>query len=453
MALGDAAGLMALQGVDALLVRSAAGAAVGIVTGGDLRRRAAAGGDRPALAVNAVMSAPLCGVDETLSLAGAWNEMRRLGIRHLVIRDAAGGIRGMVARNDFDCALLQPRPLQAAADLPPPSLAELRTRFLQLPELLAVFARSHARGEWLTALTTAVADSSAVAIAAIVSRELGAPPVPFAFFVLGSEGRSEPTLLSDQDNALVYLDPAGDQAESCRRYFREFGERMNRLLAQTGYAPCPGQVMAGNPRWNQPLAAWKRIFNEWILQPDPQNLLESATFLDLRPVCGEAGLLRELREHVRGALAENPAFFSYLARECLQYKIPLNIFGRIQTESSGESPNRITIKNPLPVIVNLVRLYALAHGIGETNTLLRLRRLREHGVFSASFFQDLDHGCDFLMGLQFRGQLRSLQARKPEDHAIALDELASAEVHALKAILADITTFQAKLKHDFSISE
>jgi CBS domain-containing protein len=359
----------------------------------------------------------------------------------------------MVARNDFDGALLQPRLLLAAAGQTPPSLAELRTRFLQLPELLAVFARSHARGEWLTSLTTAALDGSVVAVAAMVSRELGPPPAPFAFFVLGSAGRSEPTLFSDQDNALVYLDPAADSEESCRQYFRAFGERMNRLLEQTGYAPCPGQVMAGNPRWNQPLAAWKRIFNEWILQPDPQNLLESTTFLDLRPLCGEAGLLLELREHVRGALAENPAFFNYLARECLQYKIPLNIFGKIQTEPSAESPHRINIKNPLRVIVNIVRLYALAHGIGETNTLLRLRRLRERGVFSASFYQDLDHACDFLLGLQFRAQLRSLQARKPEDHAIALDELASAEVHSLKAILADITTLQAKLKHDFTIGE
>ncbi|MCU0235588.1 MAG: DUF294 nucleotidyltransferase-like domain-containing protein [Acidobacteria bacterium] len=453
MALRDAAELMALHGVDALLVRSAAGVPVGIVTGGDLRRRAAAGGRQPLLAVNAVMSSPLHGVDETLSLARAWDEMRRLGIRHLAIRDAAGGVRGMVARNDFDCALLQPRPLRAAAGEPPPSLADLRTQFLKLPELLAVFVRSHARSEWLTGLTTAVADGSAAAVAAMVGRELGSPPVPFAFFVLGSEGRSEPTLFTDQDNALVYLDPAAGQAESCRRYFREFGERMNRLLAQTGYAPCPGQVMAGNPRWNQPLADWKHIFNEWILQPDPQNLLESTTFLDLRPVCGEAGLLQELREHVRSTLAQNPAFFSHLARVCLQYKIPLNIFGRIQTESSAASPNRINIKNPLRVIVNLVRLYALAHNIGETNTMLRLRRLHERGVVSASFFQDLDYACDFLLRLQFRGQLRALQAQKPADHFIALDELASAEVQALKAILAEITTFQAKLKHDFSISE
>ena len=452
MSIRDAAELMVLQGVDALLVRSAAGEPVGIVTGGDLRRRAVSG-TRPQLAVSAVMSSPLHGVDETMSLARAWNEMRRLGIRHLVIRDAAGGVRGIVARNDFDPALLQPRPLRAAADESLPPLADLRAQFLKLPELLAVFVRSHARSEWLTGLTTAVADGSAAVVAAIVGRELGPPPVPFAFFVLGSEGRSEPTLFTDQDNALVYIDPAPDQLESCQRYFREFGERMNRSLAQTGYTLCPGQVMAGNPRWNQPLAAWKRIFNEWILQPDPQNLLESTTFLDLRPVCGDSRLLHALQEHVRRTLAENPAFFNHLARVCLQYRIPLNIFGRIQTESSGASPNRINIKNPLRVIVNLVRLYALAHDVGETNTTLRLRRLRERGVISASFFQDLDHAFDFLIGLQFRGQLRSLQAQQPADHFIAMDELASAEVQTLKAILADITIFQTRLKHDFSINE
>ncbi len=449
----SAAELMALRHVDALLVRSAAGDPVGIVTAGDLLRRAFAAGLEAERPLAAIMSSPLKTGSETLPLARARAEMERAGIGHLVIVDGHGKVRGMLSRRDLEGLLSLPRSPAAGTGAGPPQLADLRTRFLKLPELLDVFVRSHARSEWLTGLTTANADQTAEAIAAIAGRELGSPPVPFAFFVLGSEGRSESTLFTDQDNALVYIDPPAGQAESCRRYFLEFGARMNFMLAQTGYALCPGQVMARNPLWNQPLSGWQHHFNRWILQPDPQNLLESTTFFDRRRIYGDPGPMLRMQEHVRLTLKGNPAFFSHLARQCVQYKIPLGLFGKILTDESEAHQRSVNIKNPLRVIVSLLRLYAMAHGIEEVNSGLRLRRLHEQGVFSASFFQDLDAAFDFLICLQFRGQVRSMQAQKPLSHSIPLDELAASELATLKTIFAEINSLQSKLKHDFSISE
>jgi len=449
----NTAELMSLHRIDALLVRSGAGEPIGIVTDGDLRRRVVGAGIDTQLPVAAIMSSPLKTGSEIMPLAWAWNEMKRAGIGHLVVLDAAGKVRGLIGRSDFDCSLFQPQPQAPAEGQGPPLLADLRTQFLKLPELLNVFVRSHARSEWLTGLTTASADQTAEAIAAIAERELGPAPVPFAFFVLGSEGRSESTLFTDQDNALAYLDPPAGQAESCRLYFLEFAARMNRLLAQTGYALCPGQVMARNPRWNQPLSGWLHYFNNWILQPDPQNLLEATTFFDRRFVYGDAEPLRQLKEYIRLTLEENPAFFSHLARQGLQYKIPLGLFGKILTDASEPHHRSVNIKNPLRVIVNLVRLYAMANGIEEVNTGLRLRRLHERGVISTSFFQDIDYAFDFLICLQFRGQVKSLQGQKPLSHSIALDELAGSEITTLKAIFSEINSFQSKLKHDFSVAE
>ncbi len=449
----NAAELMSQHGVDALLIRAEAGEPIGIVTDGDLRRRVVSGGISPQLPAATVMSSPLKTGSESLTLARAGDEMKRGGVKHLVLCDAGGKVRGIVNRNKFDLSLFQPRPQSAAVGEAAPLLADLRIQFLKLPELLDVFVRSHTHSEWLTGLTTAVADQTAIAIAAMITSELGPAPAPFAFFVLGSEGRSESTLFTDQDNALLYLDPPAAQAESCHRYFMEFGERMNRLLAQTGYAFCPGQVMAQNPRWNQPLSVWKHYFNDWLQQPDPQNLLESTTFFDWRHIHGDAGLLGQLQEHIQHTLEENPAFFNHLARLCLQYKIPLGIFGRIQTDPSEPHQNRINIKNPLRVIVNLVRLYAMANRISEMNTRLRIRRLHEREVFSSSFSQDIDYAFDFLISLQFRSQLRAYQAQKPLSHSIAMDELAGSEINAVKAIFSEIASFQSRLKHDFAVAE
>jgi CBS domain-containing protein len=201
------------------------------------------------------------------------------------------------------------------------------------------------------------------------------------------------------------------------------------------------------------LSRWKHYFSDWICQPDPQNLLESTTFFDLRHIYGDAEPVLQLQGHIRRTLQENPAFFAHLARLCLQYKIPLGIFGKIQTDPAEPHQNRLNIKNPLRVIVNLVRLYAMANGIYEVNTTLRLRRLHERGVLSISFFQDIDHAFDFLIGLQFRSQLRAWQTQKPLSHSIALDELAGSEITAIKAIFAEINSFQSRVKQDFSVSE
>jgi signal-transduction protein with cAMP-binding, CBS, and nucleotidyltransferase domain len=449
----DAAELMSRHGVDALLVRSGEGDAVGIVTDGDLRRRVVAPGRDTRLPVTDIMSSPLHGVPENMPLVRAWDVMGRAGVKHLVLSGQDGRVLGIIARDDFDLSLLQTRPFSRDDGGMDPTLADLRIQFLKLPELLAVFVNSHAHSDWLAGLATAVADRTAAAIAAMVELELGPPPAAYSFFALGSEGRSESTLYTDQDNALVYHDPPAGQLESCRRYFLEFGERMNRLLAQTGYALCPGRVMAGNPAWNRPLSEWEDQVSDWVRQPDPQNLLESTTFFDLRHVHGESSLLGRLRGHGLRILDGHPAFFAHLAGLCLRYKIPLGIFGRIQTDPGDPRGNRLNIKDPLRVMVSLVRLYALAHGIDEANTRLRLRRLLEKGVFSVAFHQDIDVAFDFLIGLQFRGQLRALRAKKPLGHSIGLDELAESEVNAVKAIFSQIHSFQSRLKHDFSVSE
>jgi signal-transduction protein with cAMP-binding, CBS, and nucleotidyltransferase domain len=449
----DAAELMSRHGVDALLVRSVAGDAVGIVTDGDLRRRVVGAGHDARVAVTAVMSSPLRTAPENMPLARAWSEMGRAGIKHLVLSGQDGRVMGIVARSEFDLSLIQPRPLSPGDGSAAPSLADLRVQFLKLPEMLDVFVSGHAHSDWLTGLATTVADHTAAAVGAMVELELGPPPAAYSFFALGSEGRSESTLYTDQDNALVFLDPPAERLETCRRYFLEFGERMNRLLAQTGYALCPGRVMAGNPAWNRPLSEWANQVADWVRQPDPQNLLESTTFFDLRHVHGDAGLFGRLREHGLRILEEHPAFFAHLAGQCLRYKIPLGIFGRIQTDPGDRHGNRLNIKDPLRVMVSLVRLYALAHGVGESNTRLRLRRLLEKGVFSAAFHQDIDVAFDVLIGLQFRGQMRALRAQKPLSHSIGLDELAESEVNAVKAIFSQIHSFQYRLKHDFSVSE
>jgi len=125
----------------------------------------------------------------------------------------------------------------------------------------------------------------------LIFLEIGKPPVPFAFVVLGSEGREEQSLHSDQDNAIIFKDVADNQNAEVENYFIRFAERMNYSLNAIGYPYCKGEKMAKNPLWNKPISIWKKYFFEWITNPEPKNLLEISVFFDMKLTFGDTKLL------------------------------------------------------------------------------------------------------------------------------------------------------------------
>src|SRR5690606_1368079 len=121
-----------------------------------------------------------------------------------------------------------------------------------------------------------------------------------------------------------------------------------------------------------------------------------AIFFDLRCIYGDNNLKKELSGHISDELKINPIFLNQTARVGMQYKTPLSVFGKIQTESTESHSKSVNIKNPCRVIVNLVRLYAMQNGITETNTINRLRHLYEMNSISSSLYNDLIYSFDFL---------------------------------------------------------
>lgn len=453
MPVKEAAALMTGHQTDALLVRSQAGDPVGILTDRDFRERVAAGGADGRRPVSEFMSSPLVSIGEDETLAEALILMRQKNIGHLAVRNGENRISGILDAREIEYRQFVCQEMLMGRIGKAVTATDLRAVFQRLPLLVNALVAGGARAAIVTRLITAVADGITEKLAGLVTAELGPAPSAFAFITLGSEGRSEQTLLTDQDNALIYADMPEKESEAARNYFVRFGKRMNVLLSQAGYELCKGDVMAGNPSWNLSLAEWKGNFTKWIVTPDPQNLLELSTFFDLRRVVGDQALVDDLSRHIRRTLRENPAFFSHLARVCMNYKIPLGIFGKIHTESTEEHSNSVNIKNAIRVIVNLVRLYAMSGGIGETNSLERMNRVWEKGPFSDSFYHDLVYSFDFLMTLQFRSQVKAYLENRRMDHYVDLSDLAGIEVTPLKAIFSQIAVFQTKLKHDFAVPE
>jgi len=142
-----------------------------------------------------------------------------------------------------------------------------------------------------------------------------------------------------------------------------------------------------------------------------------------------------------------------LAREGMNYRTPLGLFGKIQTESDEEHSRGLNIKSPLRVIVNLVRLYAMKHQLSETNSIRRIQRLHENNIFSLSFYKNLLYAYDYMMVLQLKNQARAFRHGKDITNYVDLFNLSTIELNTLKNVLSQLGTFQNKAKYDFGVSE
>jgi signal-transduction protein with cAMP-binding, CBS, and nucleotidyltransferase domain len=449
----NAAKLMSSYQTDVALVRSSTGEYLGMLTDADIRLRVitpATSLDRP---VYEFMSSPLISIGEQETLSQAVILMQERGVEHLCVRDNKNRIYGIVRKSDLVNLQHNTSTVLTAAIESAISVAELRKIYQRLPLYVNALSEGGARTSVITSAITATSDAISAKLGQLIIEDLGSPPVPFAFIALGSEGRCEQTLLTDQDNAIIYEDAEEDRKDEVREYFANYGRKMCSLLNEIGFQYCTGNIMANNPRWNQPLSEWRRYFATWITQPEPQHLLESAIFFDFRPVFGETSLAEGLGNHVQRLLVDNPPFLGHMAREGMNYRTPLGLFGKIQTESDEEHTRGLNIKSPLRVIVNLVRLYAMKHQLSETNSIRRIQRLHEENVFSSSFYQNLLCAYDYMMVLQLRTQARAFSHGKDITNYVDLSHLSAIELNTLKDVLSQLGTFQSKVKYDFGVSE
>jgi len=249
----DVAQRMTVRRCHALLVGDGQGALVGVVSERDLLERALATGLDPARAVSAVMTPVVKPTPAAMCLADAMEVMVRAGVRSLPIADQGGEIVGLLTDADLIVAH-GGSPLDYLRDIARTRLRkDLVEKRARLPRLVRALMLDGARIDSLTWFVSAVSDTTLRRLLDMAIGELGPPPVPFVFLTLGSEGRREQTLVTDQDSALVFEDVPGRQ-EVAAEYFARLGERVCTWLKEIGVEYCEANVMASNPRWCQPLS-------------------------------------------------------------------------------------------------------------------------------------------------------------------------------------------------------
>jgi CBS domain-containing protein len=407
----EAARAMREAGVSAALVDDVP---PGIVTDRDLRNRVLAEGLRPETPVRAVMSSPLFSLPAETPLFEALRRLLEREIHHLPV--TRGG-EVVAVLGDIDLLRHQSRS---------PLALLTRIEHLRGEGELAAYAEEVAGvAETLLAgglgvaqiagAVTSLGDVLTRRLLTIAERELGPAPCPYAWMALGSEGRREQVLLTDQDNAIAY----GEDSGEARAYFAQLAGRVVDGLIRAGFPPCPGGYMA--TRWCRPLADWQAMFRAWVDVPEPRALLEAQVFFDFRAVGGELSLAP--LEDVLVTAGRRELFLAQLARAALRGRPPLRFGGRIRTEDGY-----VDLKaGAIAATVMLARTYALAAGSPARPTLERLRAAGEAGTLSRSGVEILGESFRFLARLRLREQLRALHAGETPSNRVRVDALSDLE--------------------------
>jgi CBS domain-containing protein len=402
----------------------------GIVTDRDLRSRVLAERLSPDTPVRAVMSRPLETFPAETPIFDALRRVLELGIHHLPVT-RGGQVVGIVGDTELvrhqarsPLPLLdQIERLERAVDAPP----EYSREVAGIAE--ALFEGGLGVAQIARVLAT-LGDALTRRLLTVAERDLGPAPCPYAWIVLGSEGRMEQVLLSDQDNALVYQEDAPD----IRDYFSALAGQVVDGLIQAGFPRCPGGYMATN--WCRPLEDWEALFRQWVEVPEPKALLEAQVFLDFRAVHG--GLSLEPLDRILLSGGRRALFLHHLGRAALRFRPPLGPFGRIRT-----ADGTVDLKaGGIAGTVMLARVYALAAGAGPRPTLERIQAAADAGTLSRSGAEILAETFRFLTRLRLQEQLRSLRAGEQLSNRVRVEALSPLERRRLKEALHAVRRLQ-----------
>lgn len=447
MNIREAAARMTENRAGYLLIKDEGGKIDGIITDEDLRKRVVATDFDTGAPVADIMSTPLISVDEEALLFEAYLMMIEKGISHLPVADGSGNISGMLT--DRRIITEQSRsPFFLIQEITHASAPEqLENIHSRLPGMLIEPIKNGAQPENLTSMITTVADAVLEKIVAFAVDKAGPPPCDFAFIIMGSEGRNEQTLKTDQDNAIIYQDLADrDQAEFASRYFLDLAADICGWLDQAGFAFCAGNNMAQNPTWCQPLAQWKRYFSGWIHAAKPEDLLNTFVFFDFRYAWGSRQLATELNNFLFDSLGSWSGFFRYMVENALYFKPPLGFFRNIVVQSKGEHKDSFDIKRAMTPIIDFARIYALKLGIRETNTLQRLEKIHQKRQLTRAEYQDITQSYRYLMNLRFLRQITAITEESGKaDNFINPKHLTRIDQTMLKEIFKRIEGIQQKM--------
>ncbi len=357
---------------------------IGIITDKDFRTKIVTGKNDITQKVDIIMSSPVITFSKNITTTEAQLAMMRHKIKHLCItKDGTetSDLIGVISEHDIimlsgNSPLILIKQLNRAKT--PQQLVKNRKKASQLTKnYIAKNVPIDSISRILSEINDLIIQK---AIEFSINEMPKKPVVPFAWLSIGSQGRGEQLLLTDQDNILVFKDVEQSELKTTQAYFLELAKKISYILNQVGYEYCPAEMMASNPRWCMSETQWKQQFKKWITTPTEKSVMMCNIFFDYKFIYGNYEMIEKISESIFKSIKSYQIFLNFLAQNALLNPPPIGFFRQFIVENSGENKDQFDIKvRALMPIIDAARLLILDKNVkGKNNTISRLQYLMEN---------------------------------------------------------------------------
>jgi len=446
MTIRETAALMSNKDVSSVMVMNGE-ALVGLVTDRDLRKRCVAIGLTGAEPIDQIMTPDPQTIDASTLTAQALMIMTRRHFHHLpVTRDHQ--IVGMITATDLANHQSANSAYLAADVRKAKTVDDLIAVSERLPNLHRRLASASVTARHIGEAVSSLTDAITGRLLQMAEAELGPPPVPYCWMAGGSQARHEQSSHSDQDNALLLSDDFDPDRHDA--YFTALAKFVSDGLDACGFVYCPGDAMATNPQWRQPLKTWMGYFDKWIESPEPKSVMLSSIFFDLRPVTGATELFSPLQQRILEKSQKNQLFLAHMTANALKHRPPLGFFRQFVLERGGEHDETLDLKHRgIVPITDIARVLALSLGKAAVNTIERLRSCGGTPALSTEMAENLEDALEFIASLRIQHQADQIRRRQPPDNYVPPSELSELEREHLKHAFRVIQTMQESVAKRF----
>lgn len=405
--------------------------------------------DRP---ISEVMSAHPHALSEHAHVYDAALAMAMHSVRHVLVVDGEGRLKGVVSERDLftlqRVGLRQIRQsIEGAQDI-----AVLRQAGADVRQLALNMLAQGVGAEQLTQFISALNDTVTRRVIQLNLAVHDLYGIEWAWLSFGSEGRDEQTFSTDQDNGIVYLCPDIMNREELELRLLEFAQDVNRDLDAVGFPFCKGNIMASNPELCLTLEAWEEKFAKWVRVPEPQALLNASIFFDFRALYGATHLGDRLRMTLLKLVSSQSVFLRMMAANALSVLPPLGKIRDFVTDLNPEHPGCVDLKvYGARLFIDAARIFALATGLYNTNTVQRLRLAGQRMGMASDETAAIVEGFNFIQLLRLRHQHFENEHGRPGDNFINPDQLNELDRRILKESFRQARKLQQRLKLDYQV--
>ncbi len=426
---------------------------VGIITNSDIKNKIATGLFPIETRVTNIMTSPVITGKKDLTVADGQLQMIKNNIGHLCItKDGSinSKLVGVLTHHDV---------LATLGNSPTVILKEIkrakRTKKLRAARrkangLLKSYLEQNIPISHIINVVSQINDAVTIrAIELAIKKMPTPPPVTFSWLALGSQGRKEQLLFTDQDNALIFENVPKKQYKETQEYFLELSRYVTKTLNKVGFEYCEADMMASNPEWCKSFSQWKTQFKDWILKPDEKAILLSSIFFDYNSVYGNKKLVDNLTDTIFKTLSETSLFYKFLGSDAIKSPTPLGFFRQFLVEQNGEQKELFNIKSrAIMPLVDAARLLILSKQIkGVNNTFERFEKL----AYLEPENKELHESCSYAFKALSKFKTKQGLLHNDSGKLIDLESLTKEEKLKLRRCFKPIQEIQEVLQIRFDL--